>query len=443
MKISIEIEFSKKLRERLQQKIASFRVKLTGFRVKLIGLIEKLTSLIDSVLDTLIKHKIKSYIILGIFIVLVFLINFKAAFLFSYFILFLFFGFDDRVPMVIGIVLLLICPILLIFKKEAVANGLAIWAYYFLVIGVVLQIAEYIKTPTSETAVEEVKPQIKEVTQPEVEYGQDVLGVKKHYERYLKRRKWIIITSVSLGIILLAVLGFTKRDRISKIFWGASQREEIVTEQQEEPEEFIEPEIDKAAISIQILNGNGQAGSALKMKDELEDKGFKVESTEEADNYNYTQTVIFYKLGKRDEAELVLNAITKNESVVLKQVISGQDQDIIIVVGADQLTEGEKAINRSTLRIMVQNGCGTEGAASRIKDKLSAAGYTYDNIDIGDADSADYANSIVYHRADYRKQADQIASDIGGTAIQISEDPSLGDRYDILVIVGLSEGSLP
>jgi hypothetical protein len=356
--------------------------------------------------------------------------------------MYLIFNFNNKIPIVIGLVLLLVCPFLLIFKKEAVANGLAIWAYYFLVIGVVLQLIEFVKSPVSGVGVKEAEPQtgLEKVAQPVFKYNKRAFWSQYGAEekKYLKKRRWIIAVVASLIVLSLAVVGFTQKDRISRLIWGVSETEEVVTEQPEE-KEVTQLEIDKAAISIQILNGNGKEGSALKMKEELEDKGFKVGSIGEADNYDYKQTIIKYKLGKRDEADLVQDSIPKNESVVLKQLISGQDFDIIIIVGADQLLE-EKEVDKSNLRLMVENGCGIEGAAARMKDKLAAAGYV--NIDIGDAKSTDYTNSIVYYRTDYRKQAEQVASDIGGTSVDITEDPTLGDTYDILVIVGISEGGI-
>ncbi len=337
--------------------------------------------------------------------------------------------------MITGLVIILVCPFLIIFGKETVANGLAIWAYYFLIIGVVLQFAEYIKYLISESVTEKTD---------QLDHKEDIFSSQTEQKIQIPvGSQWKrVITITVFFIFIFAIIGFTQRDRISRLIWGESKTEEVVTEQEEEElEEVTEQTIDKASISIQILNGNGDEDSVLQIKDELEDGGFKVESTDQAENYDYIQTVIFYKLGKKDEAELARDAISKNESIVLKQVISGQDSDIVIIVGADQLSEEGETVDRSNLRIMVQNGSGYEGAASRMRDKLDIIGYTYENIDIGDADNPDYENSIVYYRTDYKKQAEQIASDIGGTAIQISEDPSLGDMYDIIIIVGLSEGT--
>lgn len=55
------------------------------------------------------------------------------------------FIFKSRIPAVLALVLLAACPFLLMFKKDATAEVMAIYAYYFLVITVMTQIAEYIK----------------------------------------------------------------------------------------------------------------------------------------------------------------------------------------------------------------------------------------------------------------------------------------------------------
>ncbi len=431
MKITIEADISK---------IKDF---LRRIRRKIENLYNTSKKYWDYFWESLIEHKAKSFIVLGVFIALAFLINFKTAFLFSYFIFFLFFGFDNRFTIAIALVLIIFCPFLLIFKKDALASSLAMWAYYFLIIGVFLLVAEYIKSPLSESAAKESKLSTEKNIQPE--HKEEIFSSRTEQKIQIPiESKWkrIVIIAVFF-IFIFTIIGFTQRDRISRLIWGTSKTEKVVVEQEEEePEEITGSTIDKASILIQILNGNGGEESVLGMKDELENDEFKVDNIGEADNYNYTQTVIRYKLGKRDEADLIKDSITNNSSIVLKQVVSGQDYDIIIIVGADQISEEEdveETVDRSTLIVMVQNGSGYEGAASRMRDKLNIIGYTYDNIEIDDAESSDYENSIVYYRTNYKEQAEQIASDIGGTTISVEEDSILGDTYDILIIVGLTD----
>ena len=57
-------------------------------------------------------------------------------------------------------------------------------------------------------------------------------------------------------------------------------------------------ELVRSAITIQVLNGGGKAGAATKMKEALEDKGYTVSDTGNADSYSYDKTVIQVKAGK-------------------------------------------------------------------------------------------------------------------------------------------------
>jgi hypothetical protein len=52
---------------------------------------------------------------------------------------------DSRIPAGLALLFLVACPISIAFKREALAEALAIYAYYFLVIAVVSQVIEYVK----------------------------------------------------------------------------------------------------------------------------------------------------------------------------------------------------------------------------------------------------------------------------------------------------------
>ncbi|PIU03185.1 hypothetical protein COT44_04810 [Candidatus Shapirobacteria bacterium CG08_land_8_20_14_0_20_39_18] len=53
--------------------------------------------------------------------------------------------FKGRVSIAGALIFLTMCPFLLIFKKDLVAEKSAIWAYMFLVVGVIQMIIEYVK----------------------------------------------------------------------------------------------------------------------------------------------------------------------------------------------------------------------------------------------------------------------------------------------------------
>jgi len=53
--------------------------------------------------------------------------------------------FEGRISIAGGLIFLAMCPFLLIFGKEAIAEKSAIWAYMFLAVGVGQMIVEYIR----------------------------------------------------------------------------------------------------------------------------------------------------------------------------------------------------------------------------------------------------------------------------------------------------------
>ena len=66
-------------------------------------------------------------------------------FVLAYALISILFIVESRIAAAIALFFLASCPILLIYKKEGVAETMAIYAYYFLVITVVTQIREYMR----------------------------------------------------------------------------------------------------------------------------------------------------------------------------------------------------------------------------------------------------------------------------------------------------------
>ena len=52
------------------------------------------------------------------------------------------YGFEGRVSVALALGFLVLCPFLLIFGKDAIAEKSAIWSYMFLLVGVVRQVLE-------------------------------------------------------------------------------------------------------------------------------------------------------------------------------------------------------------------------------------------------------------------------------------------------------------
>jgi hypothetical protein len=92
---------------------------------------------------------------------------------------------------------------------------------------------------------------------------------------------------------------------------------------------------DLQSYGVEILNGSGISGAAVKMKDLLEANGFKVVDTANADNFNYKNTLVRYKdfipSGYRDDVERALAiGYTIQRGTDLN---SNEKVDVIITVG--------------------------------------------------------------------------------------------------------------
>lgn len=53
--------------------------------------------------------------------------------------------YDSRIPIGFALILLVLSAVELAFASEAMANTIAIYAYYYLVVGVLLQLIEYVR----------------------------------------------------------------------------------------------------------------------------------------------------------------------------------------------------------------------------------------------------------------------------------------------------------
>jgi len=97
-----------------------------------------------TVKQDILKKKLQTILLAMILVLLVmWKFNFETITLWMLFLSFLFYGWESRVIAAFALLALMSCPFLLIYKRDALAETMAIYAYYFLVMTVVLQITEY------------------------------------------------------------------------------------------------------------------------------------------------------------------------------------------------------------------------------------------------------------------------------------------------------------
>ena len=90
----------------------------------------------------------------------------------------------------------------------------------------------------------------------------------------------------------------------------------------------------KGETNIAILNGCRVRGISKKMKKMFEEKGIQIQFIGNAVNFDYQNTVIYYKSERLVEAEIIHNCLKNKESVILEER-KEQKEDIILIIGKD------------------------------------------------------------------------------------------------------------
>jgi hypothetical protein len=93
------------------------------------------------------NKKWRGLIALTLAIAAYFLWGLSSALLWLLFMAFLVYGWENRLIVVFALISLTSCPFLLSFKKDAWAETMAIYAYFFLIMTVILQLVEYKRHP--------------------------------------------------------------------------------------------------------------------------------------------------------------------------------------------------------------------------------------------------------------------------------------------------------
>lgn len=99
-----------------------------------------------------VKRDMLSFALLAIFLALLIIWEFKTESIFFLitFATFLLYRWESRVIAALALASLALCPLLLIIGEDALAEQMAVYAYYFLVMTVVLQIIEFKRGERSE-----------------------------------------------------------------------------------------------------------------------------------------------------------------------------------------------------------------------------------------------------------------------------------------------------
>lgn len=96
------------------------------------------------------------------------------------------------------------------------------------------------------------------------------------------------------------------------------------------------PKVDKTKLRIKVLNGGGVKGKATVVKNLLKDKGYQEILTDNADNFDYKETVIQAKKDQSAAASVVEQDLKDSVSPVKKEELPDKEAaDIVIIIGSD------------------------------------------------------------------------------------------------------------
>ena len=102
------------------------------------------------------------------------------------------------------------------------------------------------------------------------------------------------------------------------------------------PTQTASEEVKPDKYPIKVLNGSGITGEATNMKEILEAEGFEVSETGNADNFDYTETIVQTKKGVEK------SFLEKLKALINKTYMSGEDElvaasessEVIVIVGS-------------------------------------------------------------------------------------------------------------
>ncbi len=150
-------------------------------------------------------------------------------------------------------------------------------------------------------------------------------------------KKNLLIAFVILIIIALAVVGFllTRKnkepEKVSETFITSA------------PEPTAEPTkgAEKTDFPILIQNGSGKVGAAGTMKTILEDAGYTISDTTNADSYDHVKTEIRAKSSVPEEfINQIKDEIPSDYKVIIGDALEDDNEaDVIVIVGSDGKVE--------------------------------------------------------------------------------------------------------
>jgi hypothetical protein len=336
-------------------------------------------------------------------------------------------GWDSRVFIGIGLIFLLACPFLLAFEKKAFAEEMAVYAYYMLALGVLLQIIQYVRSSLF------AKTKTKKMAKTEA------------LEFWSKKKILAIVISIALFTVIASGGSFyyfyvqikneaTENKKLIDTLIQANlkNKEQSITL----ASQIIEPTVnlatsvditrDNVIITIENTTASTELGTTI--TDKFKKIGYLNVTATNIAEATVQGTLIQYCSNCFEIANELLSVLQKQTEVLFieKPDLAGE---IIIKIGKDQLVIANKDIAISLL-----NGSAVVGAALRLKETMVKDGFNINSV--SSADNNNYKKTIIKYASTAIDKANIVKKYLSPlyADLELIEDPQI--KTDIEVILG-------
>jgi hypothetical protein len=250
--------------------------------------------------------------------------------------------------------------------------------------------------------------------------------------RRRRGRKWRIVLGVVAAGVVVAVIIFAFRHKYKQE--EAEEPQPTTAETAAAPPTAATAEaVTPAAEQVLALIVNGTSvpqrfGNALAALEDFNvESGNAVRIEQYRPKFAYTgESSVYYRDGFDDWAEELAAALAADipRERVDVTIICGQDISKLILEALAKNVPAPEGTN-----VEVLNGCGIEGAAAKMRERLEANGYTV--VAVGNAATFDYKETVI-EAAEAEREAALRAAALFGLGDERLEPPA----YDVKIIIG-------
>ncbi|MEE9456921.1 MAG: LytR C-terminal domain-containing protein [bacterium] len=251
-------------------------------------------------------------------------------------------------------------------------------------------------------------------------------------ERRRRGRKWRVVLGVVAAGVVVAVIIFAFRHKYKQE--NAEEPQPTTAETAAAPPTAATVEaVTPAAEQVLALVVNGTSvpqrfGNALAALEDFNvESGNAIRIEQYRPKFSYTgESSVYYRDGFDDWAEELAAALAADipRERVDVTIICGQDISKLILEALAKNVPAPEGTN-----VEVLNGCGIEGAAAKMRERLEANGYAV--VAVGNAATFDYKETVI-EAAEAEREAALRAAALFGLGDERLEPPA----YDVKITIG-------